>query len=107
MAIQFLPIDTTEIPISIIYKLSNELYEFRFFHNSREDFITVEIWKDEDLLHSNKLVYGNNILKGFNQIPFAIIPLTYDDLYSQGYSDKIVTLENLGNTINLYFDDGL
>lgn len=106
MALQIIPIQSEEIPVSKIIELADESYEFRFRYNKRFDFITLEIWQEEEFLYSSKLVYGNNILQGFGKIPFAIVPFVEEDLYVDGYSQIQVNLETIGKTVNLYFEDG-
>jgi hypothetical protein len=105
MALQILPLQSTEIPVSKIFNLAGSDYEFRFQYNKRFDFLTVEIWQEGIFQFSSKLCYGNNILKGFKKIPFAIVPLTEDDLYVENYSGISVNLETIGKSVNLYFED--
>jgi hypothetical protein len=107
MALQILPIQPNEIPVSKVFELAGIAYEFRFQYNKRFDFLTVEIWQDGEFKFSSKLCYGNNILQGFGKIPFAIVPLTEDDLYVESYSGVSVNLGTIGKTVNLYFEDGV
>lgn len=107
MALQTLPIQSEDIPVIYIYELNGESYEFRFQYNSRFDFITVEIWQEEIFLFSSRLCYGNNIIYGFSNIPFGIIPLTEEDLYTENYSKISVNLGTIGKTVHLYFENGV
>lgn len=102
-----MPIQFKELPVSKTFELGNEIYEFRFYHNKRFDFISFEVWQEDKFLFSNKICYGNNIVKFLNHIPFAIVPLTENDLYILEHSSILVNSETLGVIVNLYFEDGL
>lgn len=107
MSLQLLPIKSEEIPVSKIFELNGETFEFIFRYNSKFDFITLEIRQEGTFLFSSKLCYGNNMIQGFGRIPFAIVPFIEDDLYIDNYSGVSVNLETLGKTVNLYFEDGV
>jgi hypothetical protein len=105
---KLLPVTFEELPVTKTFKLLDKEYEFRFRHNSRYDFITLELWYNNSMIHSSKLVYGSDFLKSANtEIPFALIPLIEDDLYKEGFSDIVVNKDTFGKTVFIYFEDGL
>jgi hypothetical protein len=103
--IRYIPID--EIPITILVPLRNIDYELSFQYNARFNFVTVSIYKDGVLLHSTKVVYGNNLVFGIQDkdIP-NLIPLTEADLSTDTFADISVNKDTLGKTVFIYFDDG-
>ena len=108
MSLKLIPVTASELPVSKVFTLGTEELEFIFRKNTREDFITLEIRKDGTVLQTMKLCYGHNLFRiNRTGIPFAVLPLTEDDLYQEGFSDVRVNSLTLGKTVFLYFDDGV
>lgn len=106
--IQFIPVSFSEIPVQFLVNIQGVDYNFLFRHNSRFDFVTVEISKDNVLIASSKLVYGNNIMSGFlDGISIPLIPLSESDFSKDStLSDFLVNKDTFGNSVFIYFDDG-
>lgn len=102
--IRYIPISFDEIPTTIQIELFNSTYELKFLYNDRFDFITMEVYQNTTLLHSTKLVYGEDCFNSpvFN---FGIIPMTKEDLESGNLSNIQIGKETF-DLIRLYFDDG-
>lgn len=106
MAIEttFLDISGEEIPVSKTYEFGGISYVFQFKENVFNDLFTVEIYDvtGENLLWSNRLVYGQTIMDS-PLAPFqdSIIPLNIAVLQGNpGTTD--ITRQTLGNEIKLY-----
>lgn len=101
---QYLDIIFSELPVTKTFEFLGEEYSLAFLYNQRFDFITCEIYKDDEFLASGKLVYGRGIFPDL-EIP-ALIPLTENDLDIDGFSDVIVNSETFGSSVQIYFEDG-
>ena len=106
--IRYLPVTALELPVSKIFTLGNQDIEFVFRKNERAGFITLELKKEGVLIQTQKICYGHSLFKiNGTGIPFAVLPLTEDDLYQAGFSNVRVNSETLGKTVFLYFDEGV
>lgn len=104
--LKYLNVSFAEIPITKTFKIGNTEYDFLFEYNKRFGFLTVAIKKDDSVLYSSKIVYGNSIIKytdlGF---PSEIVPLTEDEFDNSIYSDILVNKDTFGKSVFLFFDD--
>lgn len=106
--IRYLQASIEEMPIRKTFDLDGEEYDFLFRHNDLEDFFTVEIYRDNELVYTTNLVYGWNLFHAYVTGPsFSVVPLLESDLAKEGYSDILVNKETLGKNVFLFFNDGL
>lgn len=106
--LKYLPVSASELPVSKVFTLGSQEIEFVFRENTRAGFITLELKKEGILIQTLKLCYGHSLFQIKRaDVPFAVLPLTEDDLYQEGFSDVPVNAETLGKTVFLYFEDGV
>ncbi len=102
---EVLDISADQIPIDKFYDFDGTTFLLRFVKNKKFDFFTVAIFDSTGvtLLHSNKLVYGVNIIDSV-LAPFQdpIIPLNINVLKGETTDDKFVDDVTLGNTVKLF-----
>lgn len=92
-----------EIPVTKIIKLDNQEYELKFQHNTRFDFITVEVYLANEMIHSTRLNYGQNIFEHCFKVITPIIPMTEDDLSNDSFSSVPVNKDTFGTSVFLFF----
>lgn len=112
--LRIIEINPSDIPIQRTYTIGDMEYTLEFKYNERFDFITLSILDPsandasaQEAVFTSKLTYGNNVLFGNKIIPFAVTPLSETDLYKEGFDSLRVNKDTLGNTVFLYFEDGL
>jgi hypothetical protein len=98
MELSYLPLTADELPVSKIFELNGELYNFVFRKNEKYDKIYCEIRDLEDnVIYTTRLVYGGEVvhavIDGFEIDP--LVPLNFNDLFT----DKI--LETVFNSTNM------
>jgi hypothetical protein len=105
----YIPISKSECPVSKYMTLDNVVYIFSFFYNTYSDTFSVVIKDaDENVLYSTRLTYGANLINavvnGLDLI-YAFIPMNLDDLFTElQIDDQTVNGDNMGNTVNLYYN---
>ncbi|ASV10738.1 phage baseplate plug family protein [Leptospira santarosai] len=102
--IRSLPITFEELPVSKTFQIESADYEFEFRYNSRFDFISIYVKEGFKILHTARLVYGNDCMQGFAN--FSLVPLSPNDLSNEGYRNLLVNGDTFGKSVFLYFDDG-
>jgi outer membrane receptor protein involved in Fe transport len=107
----YIPIKKSECPCRKIFSIGSKTYILEFKYNTTGDFFTLGIYDNdtEELLYVTKLVYGASIInakiKGLD-LEYVVIPMNLDDLFSDlTIADQTVNAENLGITVNLYFNE--
>lgn len=98
-------LDVDEIPVVFEVELGSQLYLMGINHNMEHDFLTVDLFTNENV----PIVLGEKLILDFplfedlidDRIPGpTIIP---SDLAK---NEEKITLENFGKTVFLYLDDG-
>lgn len=96
---QYIDIDKTQIPLSMLIVIEEEQYEFVFNYNSLFDFFTVTLRKDEVDIMTGEKVLLNKPLFTTLTYPFQntyFIPMDLSDSV-----DKI-TFDNFGELVFIY-----
>lgn len=102
--IRSLPVTFEELPVSKTFQIGGADYEFEFRYNSRFDFISTYVKEGFKILHTARLVYGNDCMQGFASL--SLVPLSPGDLANDGYTNLEVNKDTFGKSVFLYFDDG-
>ncbi len=97
-----LNIDKEAIPYYFDVNLGGETYTMAIHYNSRYDFFTAGLQKDDDvIITEDKIVYGRplfSVIEDDERLPnVTIIPLD-----EGGGQEERVTYENLGETVFLW-----
>jgi len=91
--LDYLPLDADELPVSKIFTIGEERYNFIFRKNERYDKIYCEIYDlDDTLLYTTRLIYGGLLYHAVVDglvIDDPIIPFYINDVVT----DKIVETE--------------
>jgi len=99
MELDYLPLIADELPVSKIFTIGENLYNFVFRKNEKHDRIYCEIRVlDDNILYTTRLVYGGKLFHAVVEgltIDDPIIPFYFEDLFT----DKI--LETVYNSTNM------
>lgn len=97
--LQYLDIDKTQIPLSMLIVVEEEQYEFVFNYNSLFDFFTVTLIKDEV-----EIITGEKVL--LDKVLFTMLPYPFKNTYfiPMDLSDKAdrITFDNFGTSVFIY-----
>jgi hypothetical protein len=101
----YLPLTADELPVSKIFTLGDNQYNFTFRKNTKYDRIYCEVCDlDDVLLYTTRLVYGGSLLHAEVDglvIDDPIVPFDISDLLTDKVGEIDVTSLNL-DTVKLY-----
>ena len=98
--IKYLSIDKDRIPYRFAIRLAGETFVFETHYNTEGDFFTVDLCKGEQLLCTDKFVYGRHLfpqLIDVGRFPRVyIVPLDVSD------TETVITWENFMKSVKPY-----
>ena len=105
----YLPITKEECPVSKLFAVGETVYIFEFIYNDYSDTFSVILKDtDENILYSTRLTYWAafvNALVDALDMAFVMVPVNLDDIFTDyKISDQTVNGENLGKTVQIYFN---
>lgn len=97
---EYIDIDKSIIPYDFDILLKGETYKMEINYNEVEDFFTVNLSKDENVLIQNdKIVYGRPL---FSQVNYKPVPKVLVVPFDTSNRHNRVTFENLNKDVFLY-----
>ena len=94
----------SDLPTSRIITLDDKEFEIRFKYNKRFDFISIEIIRNNQIIHTTKLTYGTDIFKNSNLSKIKLIPYSEDDIEKEFSSNLKVNKETFGTSVFLMYE---
>ena len=95
---QYINIDKSLIPYRFAVELRAKTFEFEIRYDEDHKFFTVGLYKDEEFIAEEKLVYGKKLFLSIEDETFPKVDLIPND--PSGFQNKI-TYENFNETVFL------
>ena len=99
-----LEIPFADLPASRIITLDENEFEIKFNYNKRFDFISIEVIRENQIIHTTKLCYGIDIFKNTNLSRIKLIPYSENDLEQITSSNLLVSKETFGTSVFLMYE---
>lgn len=101
---EYIDIDKSLIPYRFDITINDETFRFEIDYNSRFDFFTVNLFKNEEVIVlGEKLVYGKPL---FLSSQYREVPKPYILPYDLTGQAERVTFENLNEQVFLFIVEG-
>lgn len=91
-------------PFSKIVQLGDREFEFRFQYNTKEDSISLEVYEENELKHTTKLIYGVDIFKHTGLCSFPVVPYSESNFNLDFLLGLRVGKETFGKVVFLMYD---
>src|SRR5690625_4846014 len=98
-----LPIDKERVPYRFEVQLNGEVFIFEIHYNGENDFFTVDLFKnDEVIIYGEKIIYGQPLFGALTDARLPSEPII--PLDPSGRENR-VSFDNLGESVFLYIGE--
>jgi len=98
MIYEYFPFTYEDVPVKMVVTIDGKAYTYLIEYNESMDFYTLKILKDDEVIYSAKLLYGNDCLHAVKDICINRRIIPYDAI---GLFNRIEK-DNFGKKVKLY-----